>query len=84
VHAKLSLHILKIAETYNPDPFLREVKKSLRRGRGRDRVVNVQNTGEIYRLNLCGNVVLVSEAGGGELICHSEPMQLVGQAEKPG
>jgi desulfoferrodoxin-like iron-binding protein len=47
-------------------------------------VVNVQNAGEIYRCNICGNVVLVSEAGGGELICHGEPMQLIGQEEKTG
>jgi desulfoferrodoxin-like iron-binding protein len=40
-------------------------------------VVNVQKAGEVYRCNVCGNVVLVSEAGGGELLCHGEPMQLV-------
>lgn len=40
-------------------------------------MVNVQNVGELYRCTICGNVVFVKEAGGGELICHNEPMQLV-------
>jgi len=40
-------------------------------------MVNVQHAGEVYRCTICGNVVLVSEAGEGELICHGEPMQLV-------
>jgi desulfoferrodoxin-like iron-binding protein len=38
-------------------------------------VVNVQKAGEVYRCNVCGNVVLVSEDG--EIICHDEPMQLI-------
>jgi len=45
-------------------------------------VVNVQKSGEVYRCNICGNVVLVKEAGGGELICHDEPMQLVDVKEE--
>ena len=40
-------------------------------------MVNVQNAGEMYRCSICGNVVIVREAGGGELVCHGEPMQLV-------
>jgi desulfoferrodoxin-like iron-binding protein len=40
-------------------------------------VVNVQKAGEIYRCMICGNVVMVKEAGGGEIICHNEPMQLI-------
>jgi desulfoferrodoxin-like iron-binding protein len=44
--------------------------------RGND-MVNVQKAGEVYRCNICGNVVFVKEAGGGELVCHGEPMQLV-------
>jgi len=43
-----------------------------------------RTSGEIYRYNICGNVVLVSEAGDGELICHGEPMHLAGHEEKPG
>jgi len=48
---------------------------------GGDRVVNVQKSGELYRCTICGNVVFVKEAGGGELVCHGEPMQLVGTEE---
>ena len=48
---------------------------------GGDCVVNVQKAGEIYRCNVCGNVVYVREAGGGELVCHDEPMHLVGMQE---
>ena len=40
-------------------------------------MVNVQKAGEVYRCNVCGNVVLVQEAGGGEILCHGEPMQLI-------
>jgi desulfoferrodoxin-like iron-binding protein len=31
--------------------------------------------GEIYKCELCGNVVEVKEAGGGELVCCGEPMK---------
>jgi len=44
-------------------------------------MVNVKKSGEIYRCTICGNVVVVKEAGGGEIICHNEPMQLVGSSE---
>lgn len=44
-------------------------------------MVNVQKAGEVYRCNVCGNVVLVTEAGGGEILCHDEPMQLTGFTE---
>jgi desulfoferrodoxin-like iron-binding protein len=44
-------------------------------------MVNVQKAGEIYRCAICGNVVLVTEAGGGEIVCHGEPMQLVKSPE---
>jgi desulfoferrodoxin-like iron-binding protein len=48
-------------------------------------MVNVQNAGETYRCRVCGNVVIVREAGGGELVCHGEPMQLVeGQENAKG
>ena len=33
-------------------------------------------TGEIYVCELCGMVVEVKEAGGGELVCCGEPMTL--------
>ncbi|KYC53229.1 MAG: hypothetical protein AMQ74_00474 [Candidatus Methanofastidiosum methylothiophilum] len=39
-------------------------------------MVNVKKVGEIYKCEICGNVVEVLEAGGGELICCGEPMVL--------
>jgi desulfoferrodoxin-like iron-binding protein len=39
-------------------------------------MVNVKEVGEIYKCEICGNVVEVLEAGGGELICCGEPMVL--------
>ncbi|BBL67154.1 desulfoferrodoxin FeS4 iron-binding domain-containing protein [Methanoculleus chikugoensis] len=39
-------------------------------------MVNVSAKGEIYHCEICGNVVQVMEAGGGELICCGEPMVL--------
>jgi len=33
--------------------------------------------GEIYRCEICGNVVEVKEAGFGELVCCGQPMKLV-------
>ena len=31
--------------------------------------------GEVYKCELCGNVVEVKEDGGGELVCYGEPMK---------
>jgi len=39
-------------------------------------MVNVKEVGEIYKCEICGNIVEVLEAGGGELICCGEPMVL--------
>jgi desulfoferrodoxin-like iron-binding protein len=39
-------------------------------------MVNVRDAGEVYVCPICGNVVLVREAGGGELVCHGESMEL--------
>jgi desulfoferrodoxin-like iron-binding protein len=33
--------------------------------------------GEVYKCEICGNVVKVTEAGGGELVCCGEPMKLI-------
>ena len=44
---------------------------------GGDRnMVNVSKAGEVYKCEICGNIVVVKEAGGGELVCCGEPMQL--------
>jgi len=32
---------------------------------------------EIYKCNICGNIVEVLHVGGGELVCCGEPMQLM-------
>jgi desulfoferrodoxin-like iron-binding protein len=40
-------------------------------------MVNVQNSGEVYRCRICGNVIVVKEAGGGEILCHDTPMDLI-------
>ncbi len=32
---------------------------------------------EVYKCNLCGNIVETIHAGGGELICCGQPMQLL-------
>jgi len=39
--------------------------------------VKVKKVGEVYRCEICGNVVEVKEVGGGELVCCGEPMKLV-------
>jgi len=38
--------------------------------------VKVKKVGEVYRCEICGNVVQVLEVGGGELVCCGEPMVL--------
>lgn len=39
-------------------------------------MVAVNDVMEIYRCEICGNVVEVIEVGGGELACCDEPMAL--------
>jgi desulfoferrodoxin FeS4 iron-binding domain len=39
-------------------------------------MVNVSAEGQAFVCEICGNVVVVKEAGGGELICCGEPMKL--------
>ena len=35
----------------------------------------VEKVGEKYRCNICGNEVVVTEAGGGTLVCCGEDME---------
>jgi desulfoferrodoxin-like iron-binding protein len=35
----------------------------------------VRKNGEKYRCNVCGNEVLVTKVGGGELVCCGKPME---------
>ena len=37
----------------------------------------VENVGENYRCNICGNEVKVTKVGGGELVCCGQPMEKV-------
>jgi desulfoferrodoxin-like iron-binding protein len=40
-------------------------------------MAKVQKAGEVYKCEICGNVVVVKEVGGGELVCCGEPMILM-------
>jgi desulfoferrodoxin-like iron-binding protein len=40
-------------------------------------MAEVKQVGEVYKCEICGNVVEVTEVGGGELVCCGEPMKLV-------
>ena len=37
-------------------------------------MARVKNVGEVYKCEVCGNVVEVKEVGGGELVCCQKPM----------
>ena len=37
----------------------------------------VKNVGEKYKCNVCGNEVVVTKVGGGELVCCGQPMTLL-------
>ena len=39
-------------------------------------MAKVKEAGEVYRCDICGNVVEVKEVGGGELVCCNQPMTL--------
>jgi superoxide reductase len=34
-------------------------------------------SGEVYKCEICGNVVEVIEEGGGQLVCCGQPMKLI-------
>ena len=40
-------------------------------------MVKVKEVGQVFKCSICGNVVEVKEAGGGELVCCGKPMDLV-------
>lgn len=39
--------------------------------------MRVKKVGEVYRCSICGNIVSVLHAGGGELVCCGKPMELL-------
>lgn len=41
--------------------------------------MEARKKGEKFKCAICGNLVEVVEAGGGELVCCSQPMELVGE-----
>jgi len=51
-----------------------------KRGQNTERsleMVEANTVGQIFKCEICGNVVEVKEAGGGELVCCDEPMKPV-------
>ncbi len=40
-------------------------------------MVNVSEVGQVFECEICGNIVVVKGAGGGELVCCGEPMKLI-------
>ena len=44
---------------------------------GKEQTMGVENIGETYRCNVCGNEVSVTKVGGGELVCCNQPMERV-------
>lgn len=39
--------------------------------------MNVSNKLQVYKCNICGNIVEVLYVGGGELVCCGQPMELL-------
>jgi desulfoferrodoxin-like iron-binding protein len=46
--------------------------------------MKVENVGEKYRCEVCGNEVEVIKAGGGELVCCGQPMVRIEEQIIPG
>ncbi len=42
-------------------------------------MVNVKEKNEVYKCNVCGNIVEVLHVGGGELVCCGQPMELIAE-----
>ena len=45
--------------------------------------MSVEKVGEKYRCNICGNEVVVTEVGGGVLVCCDEEMEKIEQSVNP-
>jgi len=39
--------------------------------------MGVEKIGEKYRCNVCGNEVVTTKVGGGELVCCKQPMEKI-------
>lgn len=55
---------------------VRALRRRADKKKGEKAMAKVREVGELYRCEVCGNVVDVREVGGGELICCEEPMTL--------
>ena len=44
-------------------------------------MLKVEKIGEVFRCEVCGNVVEVKEVGGGELVCCGRPMTKIEAAK---
>ena len=40
-------------------------------------MVNAKKVGEVFKCDICGNIVEVVKVGGGELVCCGKPMNLI-------
>ena len=41
--------------------------------------MNVEKINQIYKCNVCGNIVEIINVGGGELVCCGQPMELMNE-----
>jgi desulfoferrodoxin-like iron-binding protein len=48
----------------------------INRGKG-ESIMAVEKKGEKYRCNICGNEVIVTNVGGGTLVCCGEDMEKI-------
>ncbi len=39
--------------------------------------MGVQQIGEYYKCNVCGNEITVTKVGGGKLVCCDQPMEII-------
>jgi len=44
--------------------------------------MGVEKINQVYKCNVCGNVVEVLHVGGGELVCCGQPMELLTEKTK--
>lgn len=40
-------------------------------------MVNVKKVGEVFKCDICGNIVEIQKVGGGELVCCGKPMIII-------
>ena len=45
-------------------------------------MTNVSKIGQIYKCDICGNIIEVLHVGGGELVCCGQPMELLNEKTK--